>query len=1195
MPNTFKMKFIYTLYCSLLLFPFVARAQSIEFIENRGQWDGPFQYKAITGRGDVFLEKNTFTYLLGDPSNVEKMDAAQHGQLTQPQTLKYHVYKVHFEGANENPEITGSKSQTNYYNYFLGNDSTRWKTNIHPYLDIDYTQLYKGINMHISSDKGNMVYDFEVQPDADAGQVRMKYDGTDDMRIKDGDLYITTSVGPVYEMKPYAYQYINDARVEVPCRYKLRDNVVTFVFPHDYDHSKLLVIDPTVVFCTFTGSTADNWGFTATYDQDGNMYLGGLVNTIQYGGSYPVSPGAFQVTFGGGSPNVGSNYPCDMAIMKLNSTGTTRIYATYIGGSSNEQPHSLIVDANDNLIIAGRTYSSNYPVTSGAYDNTYNGGADIVVTKLNATGTALIGSTFMGGTGEDGVNFDPSEYVYGNLKHNYGDDARSEVLVDNSGNIYVAGSSQSSDFPVTTGSSTISGAQDGVVMKFNSTLTNLLWSQYIGGSSDDAAYVLALDSAQTHLFVGGGTMSTNFPATTGTLHPNNVGGTDGFIVKFLNSPPYSLQAGTYLGTANYDQCYGLQVDHSNNVYAMGQSLGGTFPVTSGVYNNPNSSQFIIKLDNNLSSDLFSTVYGSGDPNHTNISPVAFLVDTCENIYISGWGGNLAIAQMPATVGTTNGMPVTPNAVQPTTDGFDFYFICLSKNAQSLLYATYYGRTNNNAAFGEHVDGGTSRFDKDGVVYQAICAACGGNFGYSLDQSHFPTTPGVWSMADSSADNCNEAGLKIAFELGPVTAHATATPNTTGCAPFTVQFNNTSTNAVNYTWDFGDGTAQATTYSPQHTFQNPGTYHVRLVADNSNACTRVIDTAYLTIVVDTDNIHPQFTYQLVDSCNPYIAAFTNISQYSSNPNSATTTTFHWDFGDGTSFDGITPPQHSFPQAGSYTVTLTMTDTLACNSPDTVQHSFTFSNLRVTSAFTSPDTICQSSTVTFTNNSTNGQNYQWTFGDGQSSTDGSPTHTFTATGTYTVTLVVTNPAACNGVDSFSKMVTIISGPTADFSFSPTTPITNTPISFTNLSVNATRYNWDFGDGTNSTVVSPSHLYKRTGMFNVCLTAYNSSNCPSVVCKTVATDIQPLADLPTAFSPNGDGSNDILYVRGAAIETMDLKVYNRWGQMVFETTNQEIGWDGTYKGQPQEMDAYAWVLKVQFTDGTTLTKKGNVTLLR
>ncbi|MGN6569027.1 MAG: PKD domain-containing protein, partial [Flavipsychrobacter sp.] len=1127
------MKYCYFLYCLLLVSVF-ARAQNtpIEFVENKGQWEGPFQYKALTGKGDVFLQKDGFTYLLGASSNNDQLSAYHHGIIYQPFVLKYHAYKVSFVGANNNTVIEGSKPLSWYYNYYLGNDSSKWRSGIHPYLVLNYPQLYKGIDMHVSSQTGNLKYEFIVQPGADVSQIRMKIDGADGLKLKKGTLVISTSVGDMQELKPYVYQYINNERKEIACNYSLKKNELTFDFPDGYDAGQPLIIDPTVVFCTFSGSTADNWGFTATYDKQGNFYGGGLVN----GNGFPANTGAFQTTFAGGSSLVGSKFPCDIGIIKFNATGTTKIFATYIGGSSNEQPHSLIVDTGNNLILAGRSYSTDYPTTTTAYDRTQNGLADLVVTKLNSTGTSLLASTYIGGDSDDVVNFNADEYTFGNLKHNYGDDARSEVQVDNAGNVYVAACTRSDNFPVTSSAyqSTLAGTQDAVVFKLNSTLSSLTWSTYLGGSDDDAAYVLAFDTNQSHIYVAGGTQSTNFPFTSGTFHSTyQSGSADGFITKFQNGGTYSLQKSTFIGTYAYDQCYGIQVDLDNRVYAMGQTLGGkTFPVTSGVYSNPYSSQFIIKLDSNLSTDIYSTVFGSGDSTGTNISPVAFLVDTCQNVYISGWGGNLGFS-LPGRI-TVSGMPITSStAIKTTTDGYDFYFIVLSKDASSLLYGSYFGRNSTDAWKGEHVDGGTSRFDKNGIIYQAICGGCEGS---TTTYVAFPTTKGAYAEVDGSS-NCNLAALKIEFDLGAVIAKASASPNAKGCSPFTVHFNDSSANATSYTWDFGDGGTD-TAKTPVHTFYGGGVYNVRLVVYNPKAC-KELDTAYLTITVDTNFEHPAFSYTVVDSCNPYTVAFTNNSVYSSTPGSSTFTRFTWLFGDGTSYSGTNPSTHNYPGPGAYTVSLVMIDSTACNSPDTISSVVHINNIIVTAGLNGPDSVCLGSSANFTDASQNGTSYSWSFGDGATASSSPASHIYDSAGTYTVIYIVSNPSSCNGADTVIKTIKVMTPPVADFTYSPLTPETNVPTSFTNLSVNATSYLWDFGDATTTTDVNPSHFYKRTGDYKVCLTAKNASKCPATACKIVSADVRPLADLPTAFSPNGDGKNDMLFVRGAAIQTMDVKV--------------------------------------------------------
>jgi gliding motility-associated-like protein len=1170
---------------------------SIEFIENRGQWEGSFVYKALTSGSDVFLRKDGFTYLVGASSNSYKVHEYKHGRLKEPQVLSYHAYTITFENAI-NPVITGSKEKPNYYNYYLGNDPSKWKSAIHPALAIDYQHLYSGIDMHIATDEvGQMKYEFIVSPGSNPQQIQMKYNGQDGLSIKDGNLVIKTSVGEVMEMKPYVYQYLNGERVEVNCKYKITGSTVSFIFPKGYDAGANLVIDPTVKFSTFTGSTADNWGFTATYDNQGNFYAGGFAHSV----GYPVTPGAFQSTFGGGSTTTNSKYECDIAITKFDATGTQNLYSTYIGGADNDQPHSLVVDAANNLIIAGRTYSTNYPTTAGAFRTANAGLCDIVVTKLNNTGTALIGSTYVGGNNDDGVNFDSDEFILGNLKHNYGDDARSEVIIDNNNNVYVAACSKSSNFPTANASQgTSGGAQDAVVFKLNPNLTQMIWGTYLGGSSDDAAYVLSLDKTQTHVFVGGGTGSPNFPTTGGTFKATFQGGiADGYIVRYLNSGAYTRERITFLGQTNYDQCYGVQVDNDDNVYAMGQTVGGGFPIqvaptAPSIYSNAGGSQFIIKLDKDLTTNIYSTVFGAGNSSHIDISPVAFLVDTCQNVYISGWGGTLGITTNGSS---TTGLPTTaPTAGQSpltnTTDGSDFYFFVLSKNGINLLFGGFFGRTSTDLGKGEHVDGGTSRFDKNGIIYQAICGGCAGNPG--IPASSFPVTTG---SGTPSSNNCNLAALKIEFNLGAVAAKAKAEPNAVLCLGESINFSNSSSNATSYEWDFGDGSPIDNQQVPNpHTYTSIGTYSVRLIAINPNAC-KVRDTVILVVSVDTNTIKAGFNAIKIDSCGPYTAKIVNTSKFSKTPAS---TTFTWDFGDGKTATGANPPVHSYNDTGTYTITVVMTDTTACNSPDTISKKVHYSNIFVKSDFDAPD-ACERTEISFSNSSKNALTYFWYFGDKDTSSKQNPLHTYDTAGQYTVRMYAFNPETCNRIDSTIKVINIKPTPVAEFDFSPNPSERNKETTFTNKSSGATAgYLWDFGDKIGSEETNPIHLYKRTGNYTVCLVAKNTEGCADTACKTVEAIIQPLAELPSGFSPNGDGKNDVFYVRGAGIEKFNLKVYNRWGQLIFEVTDGQAndpkyGWDGSYKGKQQEMEVYAWVLSGSFTDETTFYRKGNVTLLR
>jgi gliding motility-associated-like protein len=1191
----------YLLLFHVLLFPLLALAHpsqptGVEFLKNLGQWDGNFLYRSNTANGDIFLEPNGITYVVGAPDNKKKVEDVHHGVIQGGATLFFHAYRMRFENAQV-PVVTSEKELETYNNYYLGNNPSRWKTGIHPALGVNYDELYEGIDLHIGSDGSNMKYEFVVAPGANPYIIKLNFEGAERLSVKNGDLVIGTSLGDAIEQKPFVYQMVNGQKKQVACNYKVKGRGVTYEFPEGYDNTLPLIIDPTVVFASFTGSTADNFGYTATYDDAGNFYAGGLVNGL----GYPTSTGAFQINFGGGNATTGPLYPCDMGIIKFNPTGTQRIYGTYIGGIENETPHSMYVDASNNLVIAGRSHSNDFPVTAGVYDLTYNGGEDIVVVKLNADATNLLASTYIGGPGNDGVNGDNNPFVLTAIKYNYGDDARSEIIIDDAGDIYVAASTLSNGFPTTVGavSTSLNGIQDAVIFKFDPSLSNLMFSTYLGGPSDDNAYVITLDPTEANFYVAGGTQG-GMPYTGGTWQPFYQGGTvDGYIAKFQNSGNYPLQRLTSIGTANYDQCYGIQTDEAGDVYVMGQSLGGQFPVNNVAYSNPNSSQFLMKLDPNLSTNIYSTVYGSGDPTTTNISPVAFLVDTCQNVYISGWGGRLA-GNFPASIGFCTGMPITTDAAQSTTDGADFYFIVFEKNITGLLYGTFMGQNNPN---GEHVDGGTSRFDRNGVIYQGICGGCGG--------TSFPTTPGVWGPNNASG-LCNQVALKIQFDFLPVIADAEIDGDTFGCAPYTVQFINNSSTGGTYTWIFDDGSPNSNAVAPTHTFTSPGTYDVLLIVENAQACNQTIDTDIITIVVDSGGITADFDFTKVDTCGPFTASFVNNSTFSK-PGAEQWTIFNWDFGDGTGFTGATPPTHTFPDTGTYTITLTMLDTSACNPFDSITKTIHFAVTRVDAAALG-DTICLNENATLQNLSTNATVYNWTFSNGFTSTAQTPTFQIDSPGTYTAFVIAGNPSTCNKFDT-SNVVTIqvYPVPTADFEMTPNPHIRNKPLEFINNSTGVTdqtTYAWDFGDGTKSDLKDPPpHMYLRKGTYSICLNVNNpiegtTLGCPSVVCKSIAVDIRPIIDIPTAFSPNGDGVNDMLYVRGAAIVEIDLKIFNRWGELVFEATKMENdsegnlrseGWDGTFRGKEQEMDAYAFVLHAVFIDGSTHDEQGNVTLIR
>ena len=1198
----------------------------LEFIENKGQWDAKVKFKGDMGAGSFVLQSTGYRMVLYNKEDINRIRESVHGNHSETTTqkritsdervkkpapgggdeniLRGHVYEMKFLNANEHPVIVPDKPLNTYSNYIIGNDSTKWASNCKTYGGVTYQNVYPDIDVRYYTSNGLLKYDFIVHPGGDPSRIALYFDGAESLKLKEGNLVIKTSVDEVKELSPYTYQLINNSRSEIPCSYVVKGNIVRFKLEDVYSKTATLVIDPSLIFSTFTGSTADNWGYTATYDGKGNFYAGGIV----FGngnGVFPTSNGAFQQIFQGGNNNTGENSSgvgFDMGIMKFDPTGANRIYATYIGGAGgNEQPHSLVVDGAGNLVIAGRTTSLDYPAKGALKQyGPLGGGWDIVVTKLNAAGSALIASVKIGGNVDDGVNIRHKYPVRGaeSINRNYGDDARSEVILDDSGNIYFASCTQSTNFPTTAvsaqttlGGTNASGRnQDAVIMKLTPDLSAVLFSVIIGGNDDDAAFVLAINPFNNNLFVAGATASVNFPGNkTGVKFPVFQGGTsDGFVAEFTGNG--SLVRTGFFGTGGTDMIYGIQFDKFGFPYISGTTTD-TWPIVNAGFNQPGGKQFIVKLKTDLSDYIYSTVFGTRGA-YPNISPTAFLVDRCENVYVSGWGGSVNAKQGFPNSGT-RGLSVTADAYQSTTDNDDFYFFVLEKNAQSQLYGSFFGQ---DGGFGEHVDGGTSRFDRNGVIYQSICANC------SFPKPPFPYTPGVWSPTNG-AQGCNLAAIKIAFNFAGIGAGVLASvsgvPNdTTGCVPMTVNFTDTLAMGKKYIWDFNDGSNPVTTTIPSitHTFNTVGFYRVKLISVDSNTC-NITDTSFVTMRVRDDKVGLAFTSAKLPPCASLSYQFTNLS-IAIKP--FTATSFRWDFGDGnTMLAGTGSVVHTYAAAGTYNVRLVLIDTNYCNEPDSLLKQIRLSP-NVKAQFETPAVGCVPYTASFMNTSLGGAQFVWDFGDGSTSTDTDPVHLYSQLGTYQVRLIASDAATCNKVDTSAFFTVKVSpNPRSLFSYSPQPTEPNTAVSFLNNSIGASAYKWLFGDRDTLFTIREdtlvSHLYNSSSTFNTCLVAYNVSGCSDTSCLPIQVIINSLLDVPNAFSPNGDGRNDKIYVRGFGIEKMTWRIYNRWGTLVYEGLNPYQGWDGTYNGKIQPQEVYHYTLIVQFSSKDRTTKNGDITLLR
>lgn len=1162
------------------------------FIENKGQWNDRILFKSHFDGGNLWVQQQKMVFHIQD--NQAMRDA--HGALNSKEpakepVLRQTVVHLNFVGSNDVETIEKFEPTKEYYNFFLGNDESAWTSEVHGYGEAVLRNLYDGIDLKLIEQTEELKYEFHVQPGSNPSKIVLDYAGQDNLKIdKKGNLVVSTFLGNIIEQKPYAYQIVNGNIREVACEFRLEGSKVTFALGN-FNPNATLVIDPVLVFATYCGSITDNFGMTATYGYDGTAYSGGMV----YGNSYPTPDnGAFDINSNFTVVNNSTYGITDAFISKYNPDGTTMIWTTFIGGGDDNQgtetAQSMICDAQNNVYLYGATSSVDFPIVGGyqglhaggvANSNYYfngvyfsNQGTDIFVAKVSSNGQNLMASTYFGGSSNDGVNYKVTSGIYNtvsaydSLTLNYGDQFRGEIMLDSVGNCLVASCSRSTNFPVLNAFQPANaGAQDGVIFKLSSNLSALQWSSYFGGADNDACYSVKIDSSQNIVFAGG-TSSTNLPVTAGVWQPTYNGGkADGFVAK-LNPSGTSVYAASYVGTANLDQAFFVDIDREDNIYLVGQSVGGLFPVVNAAYVNPGSSQFVVKLDPDLIAPINSTVFGNGSSN-INISPAAFLVDICGNIYISGWGANILQTTL------LSGMPVTPDAFQSNSpNGYDFYLIVIEREMTGLLYASYLG---GNLAR-EHVDGGTSRFDKYGVVYQSVCGGCGGH-------SDFPTTPGAWSSQNLSAvNNCNNLVFKFDFQLIP-NAEFTI-DNNLGCAPFTVTFDNFSTESDSYLWDFGNGDTTSVIFNPVVAFDSAGVYQVFLYVTDSICL--LTDTAQITIsVYDSLEVSTIVDQELCASTPIDFTAYTNGSAdqfvWSSSIN----------FND-TLNPNVNDSVWTHTPSGPMTYYLEVSNN-GCSIIDSVVVDFIGSALTLSAN----DSICLGENTVITASNSNPLitfSYAWSPDSVIVTPSTSNQVTVSPSVSQYIYVTASSNNGCVVEDSIQifvgnipagsliadasehlipagSSVQLIGSPSGlTYEWSPSLGVTNT------------------GAQVTTAVVDETTIFTLTATDGIC----------SRIDTTLVEVFQflcgdPYVYVPNAFSPNGDGENEVLFVRGALVTEMVFRIYDRWGELVFESFDRGIGWDGTFRGKPMDPDTYDYYLKVTCVGGDEGIIKGNITLLR
>jgi hypothetical protein len=660
------------------------------FAENQGQWaDASVRYAFHRGGAGVAFTETGLAIRVAVP--IETNSPAPEGGLPDPlrRDLPPTEYRtaalaVRFEGATT-VAPAGLDRQTTLFNYFVG-DQANWRSEVTTFAAVGYAGLYQGIDLEVSGDSAFLKYAFHVAPGADWRQIGVTYAGAAGPLETNaaGDLVIHTVAGDLVDRAPVAWQEIGGRRVGVAVTYQLLDaDTVGFAVSGDVDPSAELVIDPVLRWATYLGGSGagfgDDFGYGIAVDAAGNIYVAGSTEAAGW-----ATAGAYDTTFDGDKP-----YGADQAVVvKLDSTGSSVLYATYLGGGTGDIAYAIAVDAAGNAYVTGITGYANW-ATAGAYDTTYNGGnefsGDIFVAKLDPTGSSLLYATYLGGS---------------NWDMGYG------IAVDAAGNAYVTGYTDSAGW-ATAGAydTTHNGNDDAFVAKLDPTGSSLLYATYLGGSNGDRGHSIAADAAG-NAYITGCTASAGL-ATAGAYDTTYGGDGDVFVAKFSPTGSSLLYA-TYLGGSNRDAGNGIAVDSAGNAYVTGYTESAGW-ATAGAYDTMyggDRDAFVAKFSPTGSSLVYSTYLGGSDGD----TGYGIAVDSAGNAYVAGWTGSASLATAGAYDATYNG------------EG-DVLLAMLSPAGSSLIYATYLGGSGTDDGYGVAVDTAGNAY-VTGRTYSAGWATAG---------------------------------------------------------------------------------------------------------------------------------------------------------------------------------------------------------------------------------------------------------------------------------------------------------------------------------------------------------------------------------------------------------------------------------------------------------------------------------------
>jgi hypothetical protein len=664
--------------------------------------------------------------LLTQASGLDDSRRTSSAAMSEKRMTRCVILKEEIIGGKAN-KLEGEKEAVTKVSDFRGKDKAKWKAGIPTYEMVNFGEMYEGIELKLKAYGSSVEKLFYVHPDANPGAIKIKLSGAKALKVNEkGQLEAETELGIVKFSRPVAYQEIKGKRIEIAVEYRIQNsefriqNVETNLLnpqseiqnpkseellsevPHSqliygfkvaaYDKTKELIIDP-IFLSTFLGGFSYDDAHAIVIDKGGNIYVTGET----WSSDFPATAGAYNTSFHSADTQ-------DAFLSQFDEDLTTLLASTYLGGSDYDYGRSIAIDPDGNIYVTGVTWSSDFPITPGAYDTFINGFADAFVSKLSGDLTGLLASTYLGGSEHD---FSNSIAINSS---------------DSGGNIYVTGVTYSSDFPITLDAyDTSFNSGDAFVSRLDGNLETLLASTYLGGFSSEFGNSIAIDSGG-NIYVAGETLSSDFPITPGAYDASFNGGGyfggDTFVSK-LDGGLTNLLASTFLGGDLRDEGKSIAIDTGGNVYVVGSTESANFPTTPGAYDTSFRGYVdvvVSKLNGDLTNLLASTFLG-GELREEGES---IALDTGGNIYVAGFTW-------------TSDFPITIDAYDTSPNGsFDAFISRLTGDLTKLLASTYLGGFSSD-------DAHSIAIDANGNIYVAG----------STYSSNFPTITGVYDVSFNS--------------------------------------------------------------------------------------------------------------------------------------------------------------------------------------------------------------------------------------------------------------------------------------------------------------------------------------------------------------------------------------------------------------------------------------------------------------